>query len=279
MNKGWVGFCAAPLYFVASLVLADAFFNPAATVTSTLTWNGFSNSAVTANITGTAVPGGSLNINAGQFFGFFDGDQNGLAADDFFRFFCVDVVDRADTTGTADPYTRTPGVVPPFSATQSAQLTRLFNQFYPNPTTATYFSGGSQTNFGDFGANAQASAAFQLAILDIVLDNDMNLSTAGNAGAFNATSPNGAMIAQAQTELNAVGPGSTVAPGWNLFTFTSGGPPTGPLAVTVPFQTFISVETVPTLLETTPEPGTPLLLCAALLAFWAVTARRRRQLL
>jgi hypothetical protein len=49
--------------------------------------------------------------------------------------------------------------------------------------------------------------------------------------------------------------------------------------VTVPFQTFISVEAVPTLLETTPEPGTPLLLCAALLAFWAVTARRRRQLL
>lgn len=276
MKKRWVGFSVVPLSFIASLAFANAFFNPGATVTSSLTWNGFSNGSVTANITGTAVPGGSLNISSGQFFGFFDGDQNGLGADDFFRFFCVDIADRADTTGTADSYTRTPGAVPPFSATQSAQLTRLFNQFYPNPTTATYFAGGSQTNFGDFGANTQASAAFQLAVLDILFDNDMNLSTSGNAGAFNATSPNSAMIAQAQNELNAVGTGSTPAPGWNLFTFTTTSASPG-AAVTAPFQTFISVETVPTLLQTAPEPGTPLLLCAALLAFWAVTARRRRQ--
>jgi hypothetical protein len=58
-------------------------------------------------------------------------------------------------------------------------------------------------NFGDAFDDAQHSAAFQLAIWDILFDTDANLLTAGPAG-FGATG-NGTTIALAQSYIAALG--------------------------------------------------------------------------
>ena len=91
-----------------------------------LTWSGFSNGSVAASISGNN--GASYeNVLAGQFVGFFDpnseADAPGAEADDFLRFFCIDISQSA--AGGPLPYTRTLGVP---DATRAAQLTRLFDQ-------------------------------------------------------------------------------------------------------------------------------------------------------
>lgn len=260
-GSGWVWFVVAPFSLVVSTAFAGAFDGPDGT-TAQLSWDGFSNSFVQTSIS-TDSGGSFITIAAGQFQGYFDGDQNGIAADDFFRFFCSDASQFADTSATPNPYTRleVPGLgSADFTASEIAELTRLFNLAYPNPLTATYYAGGAQTNFGDF-IDADHSAAFQIAVLEILYDTDMNLST----GTFQASSSDSAMINLAQGWLMTVGPGGSPAPGWTLFEFTS---PT--------LQNFISVETSPPLLVLpAPEPGTLVLVAAAGLAL--ITAMRRRQ--
>jgi len=237
------------LALAASTASGNAFFgaNPQP---GSMTFNGFSNGSVGAAITGGSFP----NVLAGQFQGFFDpaaeADGAGYEADDFLRFFCIDINQYADTS--ANPYTRNIGVP---DATNAAQLARLFDLYYPNKTTGTYYAGGA-TNFGSF-ADAASSAAFQLAVWEIWFDNDMNLSS----GSFTA---NSTAAAQAQIELNAVNSGSGTPPGWTFFTFTS-----------PDRQDYLSAEySVP--LQNVPEPGTLILLCSAVLAAWA-TALHRRQ--
>jgi hypothetical protein len=251
MKKSWIGWVPVGALFIASSVaLGNPFFGPNPQAGS-LTWSGFSNGSVAASISGNS--GASYtNVLAGQFQGFFDptaeGDGPGAEADDFFRFFCIDISQYA--LGGPLPYTRTDVG----NATNNAQLSRLFDQFYPNRTTGTYYSGG-QTNFGSF-ASANESAAFQLAVWEIWFDDDLNLAT----GTFRATS---AAAALAQAYLTAVGTGPTPADGWTLYDFTS------PDA-----QDYLSA-TYSTPLRTTPEPGTLILLCVAVLTAWA--AMRRRQ--
>jgi hypothetical protein len=218
-----------------------------------LTWSGFSNSSVAATISGN---GGAsyVNVAAGQFQGSFDpsieADAAGAEADDFFRFFCVDINQYA--LGGPLPYTRT-GVA---NATTAAQLTRLFDEFYPNAAMNVYYSGGP-TNFGSF-ASANQSAAFQLAVWEIWYDGaDMNLAT----GTFRASSSAAAL---AQTYLTAVGTGSTPAAGWTLYDFQS------PDA-----QDYLSV-THTTTLQQAPEPGTLILFCIAVLTVWGTVLRRRQ---
>ena len=256
MKNLWIrcGILAA-LYFAASTAFGNAFAGPNPD-TQNLTWGGFSNGSVGVSV---STNGGTSysSVNTGQFYGFFDGEGNGLGADDFFRFFCIELGQFVDSA--PNPYTRTLGVDGAHNATDAAELTRLFDQFYPNGATGTYYSGGSQTNFGNF-ANATDSAAFQLAIWEIWFDTDnaLNLSS----GSFRAGSS--AVTTQAQGYLTAIGNGSTSADGWTLYEFTS---PTK--------QDFLSVtNTGP--LQQTPEPGTLILLGVGALAAWGTSKRHRK---
>jgi hypothetical protein len=256
MKNLWIrsGILAAT-YFAASTAFGNAFAGPNPD-TQNLTWGGFSNGSVGVSVSTNSGTSYS-SVNTGQFYGFFDGEGNGLGADDFFRFFCIELGQFVDSA--PNPYTRTLGVDGAHNATDAAELTRLFDQFYPNGATGTYYSGGSQTNFGNF-ANATDSAAFQLAIWEIWFDTDnaLNLSS----GSFRAGSS--AVTTQAQGYLTAIGNGSTPADGWTLYEFNSPSK-----------QDYLSVtNTGP--LQQTPEPGTLILLGVGALAAWGTSKRHRK---
>jgi len=256
MKNSWVRYgVAAALSFVASAALGNAFSGPNPQPGS-LTWSGFSNGSVSVSLSTNS--GGSYhNVLTGQFQGFFDpaSEANG-GADDFFRFFCIDLGQYAETG--PNPYTRNLGVDGAHNATDSAELTRLFNQFYPNAATGTYYSGG-QTNFGNF-PDATSSAAFQLAIWEIWFDTDNNLDL--STGAFRAGSSTVTTLAQGY--LTAIGSGSTPADGWTLYEFNSPNK-----------QDYLSVtNTVP--LQQAPEPGTLILLGVGALAAWGTSKRHRK---
>ena len=252
-RTGWPRFVVGlTLPLLASAALADAFFgaNPQP---GNLTFTGFSNGSVAASITGGSFP----NVLAGEFKGYFDpaaeADGAGYEADDFLRFFCIDINHLA--SAGPNPYTRDLGVP---DATNAAQLARLFDDFYPDKTIGTYYSGGI-TTFGSF-PDATSSAAFQLAVWEIWFDNDMNLAT----GSFRATSSAAAL---AQSYLDAVNAGSGTPPGWTFYTFTSNS--------RSPYQEYLSAE-YSNPQRDLPEPGSLFLLCSALLAAWAAALRRRQ---
>jgi hypothetical protein len=255
MKKSWLRRGAfLTLSLVASAAFGFAFSGPNP-VTGSLRFDGSSDGSVSV----TTSLGGPWA--AGQFWGAFDpaseADAAGFEADDFFRFFCVDLSHIA-VSGPSN-YTRILGVDGSHTATDAAQLTRLFNLYYPNAVTGTYYAGGAQTNFGAF-ANAQDSAAFQLAVWEIWFDDNMDLSTAP----FTASS---AVMGQAQGYLNNVGFGSTPAAGWTLYEFVSTGNPLS--------QNYISVQhTGP--LQQVPEPGMLLLIGAGALAAWGTSKRYRK---
>jgi hypothetical protein len=254
MMNSWIRYgILAAASFASSAAFGNAFSGPNPD-TQNLTWSGFSNGSVGVSV---STDGGttSSGVNAGQFYGLFDGEGNGLSADDFFRFFCVDLSHFAGGTSS---YTRTLGVP---DATDAAQLTRLFNQYYPNPGTGTYYSGGAPTDFGDF-ANADLSAAFQLAVWEIWFDTgtDLRLDT----GSFRATGPS-AVITQAQNELDFVHTSSGTPGGWQLFEFVSNNGS----------QNYISVEHSGPL-QQAPEPGMLLLISVGALAAWGTSKRYRK---
>jgi hypothetical protein len=236
--------------------LANAFFggNPQP---GSLVFGGASNGYATVNISTNS--GASYhNVLSGQFQGYFDpaAEGNGIGADDFFRFFCIDLSQYAETG--PNTYTRYLGVP---DATDSAELTRLFDQFYPNASTGTYYSGG-QTNFGNF-PNTTTSAAFQLAIWEIWFDTDNNLNLA--TGAFRADAGTStAVVNLAQTYLNAIGNGSTPADGWTLYRF-----------INERTQDYLSV-THSQPLRQVPEPSVLLLIGAGAVAAWGSSRRYRK---
>jgi PEP-CTERM motif/Thioester domain len=258
MKNSWIQ-CgvAAALAVAASAALGNA-FSGAASQPGSLTFGGSSTGSY-ATISISTNSGGSYhNVLSGQFQGFFDpaseADAPGHEADDFFRFFCIDLTEFADTG--PNTYTRNLGVP---NATDSAELTRLFDQFYPNGATGTYYSGG-QTNFGNF-PDTNTAAAFQLAIWEIWFDTDNNLDL--STGAFRANSPSG-VTSLAQSYLNAIGNGSTPAAGWTLYEFNNDGK-----------QDYLSVENSGPL-KTVPEPGTLILLGVGALAAWGTSKRHRK---
>jgi len=243
------------LSFAASVAFGNA-FSGANSQPGSLTFGGASNGYATVSISTNS--GGSYhNVLTGQFQGFFDpaseADAPGHEADDFFRFFCIDLAEFADTG--PNTYTRNLGVP---NATDSAEVTRLFDQFYPNGATGTYYS-GAPTNFGNF-PDTDHSAAFQLAIWEIWFDTDNNLNLSN--GAFRA-GPS-AVTTLAQTYLDAIGNGSTPAAGWTLYEFNNDGK-----------QDYLSVENSGPL-KTVPEPGTLILLGAGALAAWGTSKRYRK---
>lgn len=253
MIKGWPKLVLA---FVCSLIASAAYgfaFSGPNPQPGQLTFSGFSNGSVGATITGP-MP----NVQAGQFQGFFDpaseADGPGAEADDFLRFFCIDISHYAN--GGPNPYTRD---VASLTSTQLTLLTRLFDDDYPNKTQGTYYNGGV-TTFGDFSARANPandSAAFQLAVWEIFFGDGTNLSGLP----FTATST---AAATAQGWLTQIDGESGTPGGWTFYTFTNGN-----------YQTYLSAEfTQP--LRTTPEPGSLILLCVAVLAAWAAAMRRRQ---
>src|SRR4029453_14240636 len=86
-----------------------------------------------------------------------------------------------------------------FSAARQADLQRLFTN-----------------DFGLALTSAQNSAAFQIAIWDILFDNDANISTYGGAGQFGFGGGNPPTIAIAQGWVNALGSGSSSFPLYQL---------------------------------------------------------------
>jgi len=243
-----------------SLAASVAFGNPFSGGNSqpgSLTFGGASNGYATISLS-TDSGGSYHNVLTGQFQGFFDpaseADAPGHEPDDFFRFFCIDLAQYADTG--PNTYTRNLGVP---NATDSAELTRLFALYYPNGATGTYYSGGAQTNFGNF-PDTTSSAAFQLAIWEIWFDTDNNLDL--SSGAFRAAPS--AVTTLAQSYLTAIGNGSTPAAGWTLYEFNNDGK-----------QDYLSVtNTGP--LRTTPEPGTLILLGMGALAAWGTSKHHRK---
>jgi hypothetical protein len=201
------GAVLASLALGAGAALANPFAGPNP-VTGSLTWNGFSNgsAAVNVNVTSPAKP---YNGNAGEFGGTFNpssGDAGSDAADDFFRFFCIDLYQTAQRTALI--YTRTQGIV---DADNSWQLAQLFDLAYPNKTAGNFLGG---SNFGAF-ASATQSAAMQLAIWEIWYDNDLALAT----GNFQATGGDSATRTQAQTYLNGVAAAPHNNGNWTLYRF------------------------------------------------------------
>lgn len=255
MVKGWPKLVLA---FVCSLIASAAygfaFFGPNPQP-GQLTFSGFSNGSVGATITGP-MP----NVQAGQFQGFFDpaseADGPGAEPDDFLRFFCIDISHSAN--GGPNPYTRDLlGSTVTVTPTQLTLLTRLFDDDYPNKAQGTYYNGGV-TTFGDF-ADADHSAAFQLVLWEIFFGDGTNL---GSPPFIASSTP--AVMLIANGWLTAINNETGTPGGWTFFTFSNG-----------TYQTYLSAEfTQP--LRTTPEPGSLVLLCVAVLAAWAAAMRRRQ---
>jgi hypothetical protein len=192
--------------------------------------NSISGQAVTFNYNNA-----NFGTTAGAFTGTFDGNP--------LTWWCVDLAKHVTVPGGPyNDYTAAPFQSPPlgFSAGRQADLQRLFTN-----------------DFGLALTTAQNSAAFQIAIWDILFDNDANISTYGGAGQFGISSGNAATIALAQSWVSGLGSGSASYP---LYQLTS---PSN--------QDFIT----PTLPGLVPEPSALSLLGAGFVAMMLALRRRR----
>jgi hypothetical protein len=169
----------------ASLALSAAPISHAGVLTSSsLTGEG-----VTINYNGA-----NSGTTAGVFTGTFDADGPGGSAPVNILYWCVDILKHVSFPPFSyDGYTAAAFQSPPlgFSAGRQLDLARLF-----------------ANNFGTALSDAQHSAAFQLAIWDVLFDNDANLSTYGGAGQFGLSAGNAATIAMAQGYVSNLGGGN-----------------------------------------------------------------------
>jgi hypothetical protein len=208
-----------------------------------LTSSTLSGEGVTINVNGSGT--GTV---AGAFTGTFDNQLGGGPVG--IIFWCIDLFKHVSyppfsyTGYTANSFLTSPPALP-FDATRQLNLARLFTNEFSNALT-----------------DAQHSAAFQIAIWDILFDNDIgisntSISTYGGAGQFGISSGNAATIALAQSWVNNLGSGT---PQYPLTQLTSR-----------EHQDFITPG-VPGLL---PEPS-PLPLLGAGLAVMIFAMRRRK---
>ena len=157
----------------------------------TLTSSSLTGEGVTVNYNGS---------NGGTTAGVFTGTFDSVAI----LFWCVDLAKHVSyppfsyTGYTAAPFESSPLT---FSAARQLDLARLFTNDFSSALT-----------------DAQHSAAFQIAIWDILFDNDSNISTYGGAGQFGLSAGNAATIAIAQGWVNTLGSGT---PSFPLIQLTS----------------------------------------------------------
>ena len=182
----------------------------------------------------------TYNGRAGEFDGYFY--PGAFSADSFFRFFCIEIAQYA--TGAAT-YTAT--------IWNNSDLQKLFDIAFPNQAAGDYYNGGN-TNFGVFGSSA-ASAAFQLAVWEIVFDaGNRNLT----GGSFHVTAGSPlAITTMAQGWLDSLNT-STGWAKWTLYRFSNDR-----------YQDYVSAT------YKAPEPGS-LALGALALAALAGLKRRRK---
>jgi hypothetical protein len=176
---------------------------------------------------------------AGEFDGHFY--PGAFTADSFFRFFCTEISQTAIASAT---YTA--------SLWDNQDLKRLFDIAFPNKTVGDFYDGGV-TTFGEF-SDADAAAAFQMAIWELVLDpGDKDLS--GGAFQVVAGSP-AAITAMAQGWIDDLA-SSTTWQYWTIVRFTNA-----------------TRQDYTTGLYRVPEPATLVLLAGGLLLLAFVQRRR-----
>jgi hypothetical protein len=179
----------------------------------------------------------------GQFSGQF---YSGAASpDSLFKFFCVDLLQYSNT----GPNTYSSALY------SNDNLRKLYDVAYPNKGAGDFWNAGAATNFGVFDNNV-LSAAFQVALWEVVFDSDLNLSTGG----FTWMGLSSDVSAAASNMLAQVsGYSGTDYQNWNLYKFTSNG-----------YQDYVSA----TYGTNVPEPG-PLALFGIGLAGLALRRRRK----
>jgi len=178
-----------------------------------LIWNGFSDGGTGVNVTKSDSLAVSYAGSGGQFSGWFYTDDT-PNADEFFRFFCIDLFQYAS-----------PG---PGSYTESLlsndALARLYDIAYPNKSVEDFYNAG-QTNFGAFSSNV-LSSAFQLSVWEIIYETSGSYSLGGSGTFWSNTleSASGTdaqkAVHQANAWLTQLNDGS--ASGWTLYKFASG---------------------------------------------------------
>jgi hypothetical protein len=102
---------------------------------------------------------------AGQFYGTF----GSMTDEAFFRFFCVELTQHANT----GPNTYTRSI---YSGDKLESIQRLFEIAYPNQQHEDFYD-GTKTNFGAFDSNTVQAAAFQVALWEIFLDDGLSLDS------------------------------------------------------------------------------------------------------
>lgn len=202
------------LLATATAASAAEIWNHSFPVAGSLKWNGFDSGSTSVNVSKTSAPSVTYNGRGGQFSGFFytDGAQS---ADEFFRFFCIDLFQTADS----GPFT--------YTATTYANgtLARLFDVAYPNKSIGDFYNGTTATAFGQFATNVRSSA-FQLAVWEIFYESASTFSL--STGSFLSNTPANSLgaegeqaVALANDWLAVINSGSGSAGGWTLFRFTS----------------------------------------------------------
>jgi len=227
----------------ASTASAAEFWEAIPTNGTTVNGNLRNDKANGGGFAGVNVTG--YNGVGGQFDGYFwTGPANPMPADAFFRFFCIQLAEHA-TTG---PVTYAASVF------NDDELKKLYDIAYPNDTEADFWD-GAKSDFGTF-SSATMSAAFQVAVWNIMFDNDLDLSS----GSFKWTGAASAVSVAAQDLLDDVGSyaGNSYTK-WTLYQFVNNGK-----------QDYVAAT------YKVPEPGTVGLLGAGLLAL-AFAGRRRRR--
>ncbi len=138
------------------------------------------------------------NANAGTTAGVFTGTFDFGSGPVGIFYWCVDILKHVSFPPFSyDGYTAAPYESPPltFDATRQLNLLRLFTN-----------------NFGTAMSDSQHSAAFQIAVWDVLFDDDANISTYGGAGQFGLSAGNAATIQMAQGYVAGLGGGNPQFP-------------------------------------------------------------------